>query len=467
VRGTPEQTTPPPPVGRRWAVHAAVWAIVVLTWLLVLAPLLAMAALDFELVVVNQYEQDAATLDWLPLGRALVRWGPAPLLLAGLARALYTLAARRAGGERPALIGSRPLRWLLGALLLLPFAAAAVPLAIALTVWVVVEASTWAEWHLDVDPMAEWLFAVVPAAALLCLLWLGVRLVTSLWPRAAPEARREPSGLLGTGGRALVALPGLALLLVTAVLATAAAPQALRVVGADGRAAFEEHCGTCHFRAASLSYTKTPIEWEQTVERMRPKIPGLTSEEDSRRIATFLGRVRGVDADAAFRTRCQRCHGATHTRWEARPREQWAEIVRRRQRWSQDYYRGPVADLLVDRLDEHHGDEGATLGLEPHEWRQMRRLEQECAACHSISWNADEYRERDLEAAVGLVERMSQKMVDPLSPDEVREVAGAYKRAIDDPRRFDRLFPHDRPEPDPETERGAVFRDPNLRRGRY
>ena len=444
--------------------HAAVWAVVVLTWLLVLAPLLAMAALDFELVMINQYEQDAATLDLLPLGRALVRWGPAPLLLAGIARALYALAAWRAGGERPPLVGSRSLRWLLGALLLLPFAAAAVPLAIALTVWVVVEASTWVEWHLDIDPLTEWLFAVVPVVAGVCLLWLGLRLVASLGPQRRRPAR---SGLPARGARVLLAALGLAVGVAAVTLATAAAPQALRVLGADGRAAFEEHCGTCHFRAASLSYTKTPVEWEQTVERMWPKIPGLTSEEDSRQIAAFLGSVRGLDADAAFRTRCQRCHGATHTRWEERPREQWAEIVRRRQRWSQDYYRSPVADLLVDRLDEHHGDEEATLGLEPDEWRRMRRLEVECAACHSISWNADDYRERDLQAAVGLVERMSQKMVEPLTSEEVREVAGAYKRAIDDPRRFDRLFPHDRPEPDPETERGAVFRDPALRRGRY
>jgi len=434
---------------------------VALVWLLLLDPLLGMAALDFELVVVNQYEQDAATLTLLPLGRALVRWGPVPLLLVALARALQALAARRAGRELPPLVDSRPLRWLLGALLLLPFAAAAVPLAIALTVWIALEASSWVEWHLDVDPLSEALFAVVPPAALLCLLWLGVRLVASLGRRCRPK------GLLGEGVRAVLAPVGLVFLLATATLAVAAGPQALRVVGAEGRATYEARCGTCHFRTASLSYTKTPVEWEQTVARMRPKIPGLIPEGDAHRIAAFLGEVRGLDADAAFRTRCQRCHGTTHNRWEPRPREQWAEIVRRQRRWSQDYLRAPVTAALVDHLDERHGDADATLGLPPERWERMRRLEQECAPCHSISWNADDYRERDLDAAVALVERMSQKMVEPLSPEEAREVAATWKEAIGDPEEFDRLFPHDRPRPDPATQRGPLFRDPEQRRGRY
>ncbi len=440
---------------RRLTAHAIAWGGAAAAWILVATPILQMAALDFELVVVNQFELDAASLDAIPWGRALVQWGPTPLLFAALLHALYRAMRPWTGVAGPLALRSPRRRVAVGVVLGAPFRAAVVPLAVAMSVLVAVEVATWAEWHLEVDPAVQGVIAVVPTLAVPCLLWAGWRTIQGFRdrPPRLPPARGPGPMLLRAGG----ALPGALAAVAWTVLALATVPQAVRVVGSDGGRAFAERCGGCHFRAAPLSYGKTPREWHQTVERMRRKAPGTIPDEDAAHIEEFLTNVRATSEQSAFRTRCQRCHGSTWRTWPPRPPGEWQGLVDRIARWSPGYYRQPVAEQVVAWLGSELGDDSATLGLAPPEWERFRRVGELCSPCHSLSWNADDYRRdahRD-EHARAMVARMSQKMVNPLSPTEIDAVARDWLELIRDPERFDGLFPHDRPEPDPTAAKDA------------
>ncbi len=414
---------------------------------LVVRPILEMAALDFELVIVNQYELDAASLDAIPYGRAVVRWGPLPLILAGVLHTAYRAQTRWTSVLGPLALTSTKARVAVGLLVGLPFLVSIVPLAVALAVLVAVEVFTWVEWHLDVDPAVEWAFAIVPTVAVPCLLWAAWRTVRSF--RDKPLRVTPARGPVQMTLRFLGALPGVVLLIASIGLALATVPQASRVVGTDGGATFAEHCGQCHFRTAPLSYSKTPFEWGLTVERMRVKMPGVISDGERERIHDFLINVRSTSEPSAMRTRCARCHGSTWRQWERRPRAEWEGLVNRMARWSPDYYRQPVAAQIIEQLDTVLGDEDATVGLPAETWSRFQRVGEACQACHSIGWNMDLYRERDRSAARAMVARMSQKMVEPLSPEEIESITDSWLDLTRDEAEFRRLFPHDRPEPAP------------------
>ena len=277
---------------RRLLGHAFAWGTTALMYWLVVRPILEMAALDFELVIVNQYELDAASLDAIPYGRAVVRWGPLPLILAGVLHTAYRAQTRWTSVLGPLALTSTKARVAVGLLVGLPFLVSIVPLAVALAVLVAVEVFTWVEWHLDVDPAVEWAFAIVPTVAVPCLLWAAWRTVRSF--RDKPLRVTPARGPVQMTLRFLGALPGVVLLIASIGLALATVPQASRVVGTDGGATFAEHCGQCHFRTAPLSYSKTPFEWGLTVERMRVKMPGVISDGERERIHDFLINVRST-----------------------------------------------------------------------------------------------------------------------------------------------------------------------------
>jgi len=442
--------------------HAFVWGGTALAYWLVVAPILEMAALDFELVVVNQYELDAASLEAIPWGRAVVRWAPLPLLLSGILHALYRAQRRWTSVSGPLALASTRARLAVGLLVGLPFVVATVPLAIALAVLVAVETFTWVEWHLQVDPAVEWAFAIVPLVAVPCLLWGAWRTIRSF--RDKPIRVTPARGPTQMTLRLLGSLPALVLLVASIGLALATVPQASRVVGTDGGATFARQCGTCHFRTAPLSYSKTPFEWGLTVERMRTKVPGAIPDEDAERIGEFLVNVRATSPQSALKTRCSRCHGSSWRQWERRPRSEWQGLVDRIARWSPDYYRQPVAAQIVDRLDEVLGDEGATVGLPAERWARWQRVGEACQTCHEIGWNRDLYRDRDRSAARAMVARMSQKMVQPLSDAEIEQITDDWRELTADEREFRRVFPHDRPEPAPTS---AAYRERTPGSGRY
>jgi cytochrome c553 len=438
--------------------HAFAWGSTAVVYWLVVAPVLEMAALDFELVVVNQFELDAASLDAIPWGRAFVRWGPVPLLLAGVLHSVYRLQRPWTSVSGPLALPSPRSRIAVGLVLGLPFAIAIGPLSIAMAVLVAVEVYSWVEWHLKVDPAVEWAFAIVPAVAVPCLVWGAWRTLRSFRdkPIRVPPARGPVQVTL----RLAASLPGVVLLVASIGLAVATVPQAARVVGTDGGAAFARQCGTCHFRTAPLSYSKTPFEWGLTVERMRTKIPGVITDEDAAQIHEFLTNVRATSDESAFRSRCARCHGSTWRRWERRPRDEWQGLVNRIARWSPDYYRQPVAAQIVDQLQATLGDEASTLGLSAMTWEHWQRVGEVCQTCHSIGWNRDLYRDREPAAARAMVARMSQKMIEPLDEQEIDDIATWWLELTNDDREFRRVFPHDRPEPEPESRRTYEERTP-------
>jgi hypothetical protein len=61
---------------------------------------------------------------------------------------------------------------------------------------------------------------------------------------------------------------------------------------------------------------------------------------------------------------------------------------------------------------------------------------------------------------------MSQKMVEPLTEQEIDQITDDWKALLEDPIEFDRLFPHDRPEPEPASTLEVEDRRP-ARGGNY
>lgn len=437
--------------------------VAVTVWLLVVRPLLLVAALDVETLILNLYEQQAAPTWLVPWAGALILWGPVPLVLLALTAAGHgLLRAFIPGLANPGQSLSRRWRTLLALLVLLPFFAGSVPGALAVATLIAVEALSWVEWLYDLNPTMEALYVLVP----ICLLpgaWIGAVLAT----RASLGVGRSPPrpGLAWWAVR--VVLGGLVALSLSAAgaVAVAAAPQAGRAAQSHGSSAFKENCGTCHFRTASLNFVKAPDEWSQTVAKMQGFDPTIEPDEAADALA-FLTTVRSQSDGWLFRTRCSRCHGSTHAGWEHRSREDWEAMVQRIGRWSPIYYDVRTRGRLVDWLSAHRGDEQADLGLGAEPWGRFMEVQAQCATCHSMSWNADTYREGDRELARATVARMSQKMVEPLTESEIDQITDDWKALLDDPVEFDRLFPHDRPEPEPASTLDVEDRRPD-RGGNY
>lgn len=427
----------------RRAPHVALWGVAILLFRLLAWPRLCMAGLDVELLIMNLYEQHAAPRELAPLAHAALRFGPAPLLIAALATALYALLPRSFGLANPLPAASPRSKALLAAGLLLPLLAAIAPLSVAISLWVCVEGFHWIEWQADINPFVDGVLRWGPVAVAPGLL-VGAALLTR-WVLGLRSDRRRGAGPLIGRGLARVAI--LAALLPMSAVLLAAAPQASRSA-APGRVAFQQKCGGCHFRSLALSFDKTPAQWRTTVERMATTAPSL-SPADVDAITAFLSEARSTPPEHVLRTRCLRCHGSTHRTWSPRPTEQWGDLVRRMARWSPAYFSLPEQERLGAVLTDLHGDEGATVGESTGDWRRFSRLAGLCQDCHSVSWNADRFREADFDETRRMVVRMSTKLTEPLEPEEIDAFTTDYRDLMADPARFDRLFPHDRPVPTP------------------
>ena len=426
---------------RSAAAHAFAWGGALAVDLLVARPMLRSLALDFETIVVNQYEQQNLPLEVLPWGRAAIQYGGTPLLLLLVASALYALA----GHDGP--VRRRP-RWVkagVAAVVALPFAAFVVPFSLALSIWVAVEAFWWVEWHGHADATVSGLIALVPtllvpsgsiAAA------AGLALALRVPPEIRPRRRKLVVWLV----RRPLAVLGIVATVVAGAVLLAAAPRAVRVVGSPGPELFEERCGDCHFRVSALHFARTPAEWERNVDRMLD-YPGFlpSSEAEQQQMTDFLVGLRGFSDAWTFRTRCGRCHGSTARGWQDRRPEDWSGMVDRLARWSPGYHRADVRAQLLSHLDRHHTDPDATLGLEPERYERLFALERACAVCHTIGWDAERWREQPRDAVRRMIVDMGDKRPDTWTEAEVDELTDAWIEVIADPALLDRVFPHDRP----------------------
>lgn len=384
-----------------------------------------------------------ANADWIaPFGGAL-RWGllpPTVLLLAAAGfRGAELLGLAR--DPLPSLSG----RWRagLGATAGLGLALGALPLSLGLCVWTAVEAYHWVEWTGHVEPLMQDLYNVLPWFVLPGVLLLGgLALSAALAPRGSwwrdPLAFPSLWRLPGLIGGVVVAAP----LLAVAFVGLFHAP---RIASLPGRAVWAESCGACHERALPLYYVKTPAEWQQTVRTHRLVEKLDVDEDEAAALHGYLAGMRAVSDAWTFRARCQSCHGTGWRGWEARTAEDWGDIVRRLARWSPYFYSPGVQEQLVRFLASEKGTTDPDFGL-GSAYADYVEVVEVCDPCHSVSHEAERYRDASRDATLAMVRRMNQKLPEPLEDEELATLTDVYIDLIGEPLRFDRLVPHDQPE---------------------
>jgi len=441
----------------RRATDGLFWLLALVLCLLVGSWLTRPLALDLEALVWNlhldwttDYEQawyaDTAVLTWLV---PLLRWGGLPLLTVALAGVGFRLAGLR-DPERDAIARAAPgSRLLLGLATLVPFAGFAVPCALAVSVQVEVEVYPWLEWHGQVDPVMGVIHGIGPWLMLPGLLLTGPLLLLATLSRppdkappgraGGPPAWRRWSGRLATAVAAVVLLP-------FALGAFAGCLHATRTAKLPGVRVHAQSCASCHERALPLYYVKTPTEWQRTVATHVEIERVALDRGESEALLGFLNSMRSFSDSWTFRTRCGRCHGSTWRSWDRRTPEDWEAMSARLARWSPYYYRHDARDQVTDFLEDRLGRaDGGLLELPVEQADQLREVHDLCALCHSASYEADRYREASPEAVLAMVERMNQKLPDPVPEEELAGLSRRYSELIADPARFDLLFPHDRP----------------------
>ena len=422
-------------------------------------PLLSVAALEVETLLVNLFEQQAVSLSALPYLRSLVLFAPLPLaVLLGLG--LGGRLAGMLGGTNPLRSCPDGARSLLVVLASVLFVLGSLPLAVAVSSWVALEVYDWIEWLYELNPTMEAVFAGVPVLFLPGAWLLAIH--GARWAFGSGHSVRSSPGRLRSFIRPFSQVLAAICLLATALVGCVVAPQLTRIVTAPSSKSFEEHCGSCHFRTAALNFKKTPEAWKRSLEKMHDLTGESIPETAMVDIEGWLLAVRSRSPSNVFHSHCSRCHGLSSRRWEARSEEDWGFLVERVARWSPVFYGPEVRRTLREELVRRRGDEAAELGLGPERWSRSLEVIRRCGVCHSISWNADRYREDGMEAALPLVERMNQKMVDRLEPGELEQLARDYLELIEDPQEFERLVPHDRPLPEPG---GGDYEDRRPERG--
>ena len=421
----------------------ATWVAALLTYLLLAYRITAVLALEYEAMVVNLAQDWApgypppwwARRDWIPLGRLALQAGAAPLWCLLVARALQRMSRRWAPASPLHVSAFAPRTRGLAALLCgLPLVAFCGPFALALALWISVEAFAWIQWYGNIEPALEWIRTRVPMAVAPATLVAGVALLRRGLTPAAGAPRRLR--WLRRAAWATVLLPAVAVLLPALVVA---GPRALRAASAPGRVVFEQRCGGCHDRALTLYYVKTPAEWERTVA-VQVDVEGVSLGAGEREdLNAFLRGVRSYPDRWVFRTRCQRCHGLDTRAWEDRTGEEWGRIVDRHARTSPYYYRPDVRAQLVAHLDRTHGSESATV---PDSVAEIDRL---CSGCHPVAHGAERFADRDPAEIRALVARMGTKMAQPPDAETEARVAREWAALIADPQRMGSALPHDLP----------------------
>ncbi|MDP7112519.1 MAG: hypothetical protein QGH45_11170, partial [Myxococcota bacterium] len=305
---------------------------------------------------------------------------------------------------------------------------------LALALWISVEAFAWIQWYGNIDPALEWIRTQVPVAVAPAALVAGAALLhRGLTPAAGAPRRLR---WLRAAAWTAVLLAAVAVLLPALV---AAGPRAVWAASAPGRAIFEQRCGSCHDRALTLYYVKTPAEWERTVA-VQVDVEGVSLGDGEREdLNAFLRGVRSYPDRWIFRTRCQRCHGLETRAWEDRSAEEWGRIVDRHARVSPYYYRPDVRAQLVAHLGRTHGSDDATVP-DP-----VVEVDRRCGGCHPVAHGADRYVGRDEAEIRSLVGRMSTKLAQPLDGATEARVADDWAALIADPQRMGNLLPHDLP----------------------
>lgn len=66
----------------------------------------------------------------------------------------------------------------------------------------------------------------------------------------------------------------------------------------SAKSAFETKCNGCHELERPLTAIKTPEQWQQTVQRMAARKPGLLSSTDAEAVWLYLTLVTTVDPGA-------------------------------------------------------------------------------------------------------------------------------------------------------------------------
>ena len=414
-------------------------SVVCVAYALVLLNLLPALALDVEALIINRFpdhlQRDAAVF-WC---RLALRVGSIPLAVPVLLRLVLWAVPRAGSWER--LLGRVPLalKLLWGVLLLAIHAAFCVPLAVALSVWLSVEAAWWIQWYQNIPPMMGQIFDYSVFVALPGM-WALAPLVLLF------QLSRPPTGKAGVARWALRGLAALWLLVALAALGPCllgGGAHALQVVTAPGRSILESTCDGCHARTRPLYFIKTPAEWRRTVTRMKEFEKAPLSSDDKEDVLAYLGGMRSFSDAWTFRTRCQRCHVTSYLGWDDRDPKDWAAIVDRVARWSPYYYKQDVRDQIKAHLAATRAEQGSTLGLDRATYQRSWKVGKICSSCHSISRSSKRYRGKDLETIRRLVSDMRHKMVTRFDRGQIKSVAAAYKALLDDPELLSRLFPHD------------------------
>ncbi|MCZ7584364.1 MAG: hypothetical protein M5R36_14065 [Deltaproteobacteria bacterium] len=431
---------------RSLGTHFAVWSAAAAVYALLGVPMLRIVALETETFVQNQYEiQSLHTLAWIPRGWVASLAGPAPFIVIVLAAFFYRPAERFWQVGNPIWTWPQAVRLSLGAVAVAGLAAFAVPLSIAMVQWIGVEAYWWIEWYGGMLDVMERIRIAVPPIVIPGTIIGGATFLW--WALGAPTRARTTDGgpiLALRYAYYVVSIP-----LLTAFAATwiVGGPRLLRASSSPGYGDFTNNCGKCHERSSSFNLIKTPAEWKKTVDMHfdAKQIEIKMKDEERQGAWEFLLAMRSYSDEWTFRTRCQRCHVVSYLDWDKRRPEDWETIVGRIAWWSPFYYRTEVRDQVLAYLGEEFGDPDALLGLDRESYERFMRFGNSCGRCHSISRGAEYYREADAPQVQAMVERMSQKLPEPLSGEEIVEFAATYQEVLADTELFGRLFPHDLP----------------------
>ena len=427
---------------RRDLRHLIPWAAALILFAICLR-FLRILALDLETLIVNLYQVNELSIDWVSRGRLALQLTGAPLIVLALARLSYRVTHRWLGLTFP-LAALRPKqRWMLAAPVVSLFTVFCVPFSLGGAVWIAVEIFWWIEWYVTIpDTISAVLTYGSPVLAAATWL-LGLRVAALTFRGQVP---REPGrGALAAGKRWAVRLGTALVMLVLLPLALVMGLHGSKVALAPGLGVFEGTCGRCHFRTRPLYFAKTPLEWERTVKRMKGHEKAPINDAEMAQVLGFLKGMRSYSDSWTFRTRCQRCHHTSYLKWEDRRPEDWDNLVERMGRYSHYYHRKDIRVQLKRHLGAAHADPWATLGLTAAQYKAFKGVEKVCAPCHSLSLAADRYSEAEADEVAAMVERMNQKMPTQLTATQLRKVTADYKDLIADPRQLKRLLPHDRP----------------------
>lgn len=408
----------------------------------VLCPLLRVLSLDFRALMAtlrtSQYELITIEDAWIERGTAAIRYGPLPLM---------TVLALWVTSGSHTLAGLK--RWhkvLVFIVSIVPFIAFAIPAALALSVWIIVETYAWIEWSVDNDYLAERVITVtapiiavnIVAIGSICL-FAALRRERGRWRRVIAFAML-PVALVSVPVWIVIGLHGAGVLPVMSKVFM-----------------FEKRCSGCHVPEAPLAYVKTPYDWKTYLDatcfrrsqeapdtqwQMDAGVRGLTrrwgaleyGHEDD--VIEFLNGMRSYSDVWVFTTRCRRCHVLSDLWWEDRSPKDWERIVDRVATYSLLYYSPSIRKQIVRYLSEHHGSEGVDT--------PALKVVRACSTCHFASRNADENRSLSDEAIRRIVRRMLEKSgdVDDLT---LKELSQGYHELLSDEMLFKRLAPHDRP----------------------